>query len=218
MRAFTVIDCEQRSSEWRQARAGRLTGSVAHEIMSKGRKDGEESAGRRNLRQRLALEQLNGRPYGEREFQSQAMRDGVEREPDAIAAYEVLTGRVVNQTGFLQHYGLMAGVSLDGHVGDFEIVCELKCPEANAHIEALKTGRIPGKYEWQCLHALWITGANRCDFVSFNPEFPEDKRLKFISMNRLDSQVAEYERSVRTFLGQVDELVAELRGLKGDAA
>jgi len=49
--AFTVIDAPQRSAEWFAARAGRLTGSVAADMLAT-IKSGEAAA-RRDLRTRL---------------------------------------------------------------------------------------------------------------------------------------------------------------------
>ena len=56
---FTVIDAPQRSSEWFAARCGRVTGSVANDMVAK-IKSGDYSAARRDLRIKLAVEQLTG--------------------------------------------------------------------------------------------------------------------------------------------------------------
>jgi len=81
-----------------------------------------------------------------------------------------LTRSILTSSGFLEHDTLMAGCSLDGHVGDFEGLVEIKCPQAATHLDYLKTGTIPGDYYKQITHALWITGAQWCDWLSFNPD------------------------------------------------
>jgi hypothetical protein len=98
VRKFVEIAAEQRTPEWYAARVGRLTGSVAGDMLAK-IKSGE-AAGRRNLRLRLVLERLTGKPQ-ESGFVSQAMQDGIDREALAFAAYEALTGEMVQRSGFL---------------------------------------------------------------------------------------------------------------------
>src|SRR5437879_4169734 len=116
-RGFTVVTAEQRSDEWHRARLGRLTGSRAADMLATVKSG--EAASRRNLRTQLVLERLTGRVQ-ETGFVSAAMQQGIDREADAYAAYEALTGQHLVRTGFLRHDTLMVGCSLDGHAGDFE--------------------------------------------------------------------------------------------------
>src|ERR1043166_1951924 len=155
--AFRILDCDQRSLDWQAARLGRVTSTCANDMLSK-LKAGGEAAGRRHLRVRLALERITGRAM-KRDFQSQAMKDGVEREIDAVAAYEAVTGQILTRTGFLAHDTLMAGASLDGHIGDFEGIAEIKSPLPATHLEYLRTGVIPLDYQRQVWHQLFISGA-----------------------------------------------------------
>ena len=215
-RTFTVIDAEQRSQEWVAARLGRLTGSRASDMLAT-IKSGAPSTSRQNLLMQLVLERLTGRSQ-ERAFTSQAMEDGTEREPDALLWYEAVTGQLVERTGFLSHTSLMAGTSLDGHLGDFEVIVEAKSPLPATHWEYLKSGVVPIKYQRQCLHGLWLTGAKRCDWLSFHPDFPENLRAKFVEIHRDEQAVAEYDKQVLAFLAEVDRelgavrTMADLRG------
>ena len=142
---FTIINCEQRSDEWRAARVGRLTGSRAPHMMAK-IKSGEAAA-RRNLRVGMALERITNRPY-ERFFTARVTQTGIETEPQALATYEVRSGDIVERTGFLSLDGVMMGCSLDGHVNNFEGIVEAKCPESATHYGYLKTRQIPEEYYW----------------------------------------------------------------------
>ena len=207
-----IIDCDQRSPEWIAARVGRLGASTAHEVFSKPRRDGTEAAGRRNLRIRLALERIVGRSleYG---YVSPAMQQGIDREADALGMYEVLTGRVLSQVGFVAHDTLMTGCSPDGHVWNFEGLVEAKCPYPAAHLDALKTGQIPSDYQIQVQHQLWITGASWCDWLSYCPEFPEPLQVKLIRVDRDAAKLASYELMVSLFLSEVDAEVELIRGL-----
>jgi len=216
MTRFTLVDVDQRSPEWIAARLGRLTSSRAADMLAT-IKSGQEAASRRNLRVQLVLERLTGRSH-ENGYASAAMKIGIEREADAIAAYEAITGRVLQRTGFLAHPSLMAGASLDGHCNDFEGIAEIKSPIPATHLDYLRTGTIPGEYYKQIVHALWITGAQWCDWLSFNPDFPEPLQVKLVRVPRNESEIKSYELAARLFLDEVERDAAEVRRMVEAAA
>ena len=211
---FTIINCEQRSDEWRAARVGRLTGSRAPHMMAK-IKSGEAAA-RRNLRVGMALERITNRPY-ERFFTARVTQTGIETEPQALATYEVRSGDIVERTGFLSLDGVMMGCSLDGHVNNFEGIVEAKCPESATHYGYLKTRQIPEEYYWQCVHNLYVTGAKYCDFISFDPSFPEDLQYLCVRMERSESVMTAYAEAANRFLAEVAVEVQEIQKLRSAA-
>jgi hypothetical protein len=206
----------QRSPEWYAVRLGKLTGSRAADMLAT-IKSGAEAAGRRNLRVQLVLERLTGRSQ-EKDYQSAAMLQGTERECDAIATYQALTGDLITPTGFCQHDTLLAGCSLDGHIGDYDGICEIKAPLAATHLDYLKSGVIPGEYRKQITHALWITGAQWCDWLSFNPDFPPALRVKLVRVTRDAAEIASYEIMVRAFLAEVERECAAVDQMVQEAA
>lgn len=214
---FTVIDAEQRTEPWFAARAARLTSSYAKALFAPG-KGKEESVGKRDLRMRLALERMTGRPHEEDGWQSDAMRRGVEQEGAARLAYEAATGQLVREAGFLALSDHMAGTSLDGYLGDFEGVVELKCPKSTTHVGYLKTPGVPADYQHQIRHHLWVTGAKWCDFVSFDDRLPEHLQLVIYRVTREQLDIPGYEKAAVAFLAEVDALIAELNGLRVVAA
>lgn len=207
MRAFTVLDCPQRSPQWFAARCGRLCGSHANDMLATIAKG--EAAGRRKLRAKLVLERLTGKSQ-ERGFQSQAMQDGVEREADAAATYEAVTGRILTFTGYLAHNEHLAGCSLDGHVGDFEGIAEIKCPEPHTHLDYLRSGLVPTDYYRQVLHNLWITGAAWCDWLSYHPDFPTHLQVKLVRIQRDQTAIDDYARKAIAFLAEVSAEVKQV--------
>ena len=209
MRKFTIIECEQRSPEWWNARLGLVTGSNAEDMLAT-RKDGKPAAGRKNLRSRLALERVLGRAV-EKDFQSAAMKQGQSRELDAVNAYELITGRVVRATGFLKHDTLAAGCSLDGHVGDFEGIIEIKCPLPATHLETLRNNEVPSEYKPQVMHNMFITGAKWCDWISYNPDFPDNISTLVVRVMYSEFELMAYRRALEAFLKEVDEEEAEIR-------
>ncbi len=204
---FHIIECEQRSPEWFQARVGKLTGSVAGDMLAT-IKTGEAAA-RRDLKMRLVCERLTGQPQ-EDGYTNAAMQRGIDLEPAALIAYELLTGNMAIPTGFLAHKSLQAGCSLDGHIGDFEGIVSLKCPKSATHLGYLRSGAMPSSYVPQMLHELWITGAKWYDFMSFDDRMPEKHRLFYVRVPRDEAAVADYERKALEFLREVDTICGEL--------
>jgi hypothetical protein len=201
-----VVDCVQRSPEWHQARLGRLCGSKAGAMMAAGK-----GVSRQNLLVQLVLERVNGRS-SERDYQSAAMLQGIEREADALMHYEVISGRLVRPVGYVQHDDLMAGFSPDGILGDFEGFVEAKSPEGPAHYEYLTKGRIPKVYLEQIRHAFFcVPSLQYCDWFSYNPDFGERLQMKLVRVFRKDLNIGEYDEAARWFLGDVDLAFDALR-------
>ena len=200
-RAFTVIEAEQRSPAWFAARLGRLTGSRAGDMLAT-IKSGEAAA-RRDLRMQLVCERLTGQ-LQEDAFVNVAMQRGIDCEPLAFAAYEALTGQMVQRTGFCAHSVHQAGCSLDGHVGDFDGLIELKCPKSATHLRYLRAGTVPAEHLAQITHNLWITGAAWCDFVSFDDRFPTNLHFFRARVDREPQAIAAYEASALRFLAEIE--------------
>jgi hypothetical protein len=215
---FEIVTAAQRSPEWFAARSGRLTSSAAADVFAEGKKKGEESVRRRDLRIRLALERITGRPQEEDPFVTTAMQRGIDREADARLAYEAATGILVEQAGFLSHTTHMAGTSLDGYADDFAGVVELKCPKSATHIGYLKSQRIPPEHLIQIRHHVWVSGAEWADFVSFDDRLPEHLQLVVYRVTREQLDIPTYEASVVAFLAEVDAEIDALRALRAEAA
>lgn len=207
--SFTILNCEQRSTEWHAARLGRVTGSCANDLLATVKTG--EAAARRNLRVRLVLERITGRS-GENDFVSSDMQHGIDTEQVAAAMYQALTGRLISRVGFLQHRSLMAGCSPDGVIGDFEGLVSIKCPKSATHLEALRTERVPTEYLRQLTHELFISGAQWCDYLSFDNRFPPELQTKLIRVDAESLDLDGYGKTLHAFLKEVeDEQAAVLK-------
>jgi putative phage-type endonuclease len=197
---------DQRSNEWFEARLGRVTASRAAEVMAK-TKSGY-SASRAVYMAQLIRERLTG--LSDSGFSSAAMQWGTETEPQARAAYEVMTGRDVVEVGFIQHPTIGGfGASPDGLVGDDGLI-EIKCPNTATHIETLLAEKVPSKYIIQMQVQMLCTGRSWCDFVSFDPRLPGNMAF-WISRVDADAKVqAEIEAEVQKFLAELTEKLAKL--------
>jgi hypothetical protein len=210
-----VLCKDQRTPDWYAARIGRLTGSCAGDMLA--RIKSGEAAARRDLRLRLACERLTGESQ-EDVYVSKEMQRGIDREADAFAAYEARTGNLVQRVGFLAHDTLQAGCSPDGQVGTYSGIVELKVPKSATHLRYIKAGVLPSDYVGQVMHNLWITGAQWCDFVSFDDRFPAALRLVVVRVPRVQADIDAYELMARTFLTEVEQEIDAVRTLAQKAA
>jgi predicted phage-related endonuclease len=204
---FIEITAEQRSPEWFLARAGRLTGSRAADVLAR-IKTGEAAA-RRDYRMQLLTERLTGTPQ-EDGYVNIHMQRGIDCEPLARATYEAQTGNVVRQTGFLMHKDHMAGCSLDGDVDGFEGILELKCPKSASHLKYLREKKLPAEHLAQVTHNLWLSGAKWLEFASWDDRFPAHLQFFLVRVYAKDLDLEGYEREALKFLGEVDAEVEAL--------
>lgn len=203
----------QGSAEWFAARLGKVTASRVADIIAK-TKSGE-STSRENYCVELALERLTGKRSGS--FSNAAMVWGAETEPLARAEYEAMTGAIVDEVGMVPHPSIaMTGASPDGLIDDDGLI-EIKCPQSATHAKTLLSQKPDGKYITQMMWQMVCTGRKYCDFVSFDPRFPEYLQLCVIRVDRNDKRCADLESEVIVFLAEVDNMVAKLRSMKATA-
>jgi hypothetical protein len=218
---FSVLTCEQRSSAWFQARAGLLTATGAAAMLSgpkkSGEHKGEETAGKAELRLRIALEQLRGEPLDDDSFESDYMRRGRDREAAALDAYEAASGEIVERVGFCRHVTLPVGCSPDGLVADglggYVGGVEAKSPKFTTHFEYLRKGKVPSEYQHQIWHSLFVTGLEWWDFVSYCPEFEGPARLFRVRVLRDEQVLDSYALAFSLFWTEVEQVMDTLRAL-----
>ena len=201
---------EQRTDEWFESRLGKATASRIADIIAK-TKTGP-SASRENYAVQLVLERIT-QSKGE-SYTNAAMQWGTETEPMARQQYELKRGVFVDEVGFIDHPTIaMSGASPDGLVGADGLV-EIKCPNSATHMETLVNRKIPSKYIPQMMWQMACTGRNWCDFVSFDPRFPENLQI-FVERIEYDpTYVRMLELEVGQFLDEVEKKVEILRQLK----
>lgn len=205
-----IITADQGTDDWHQARAGIATASRFADVMAT-IKSGE-AASRRNYRIDLVVERLTGKALPT--LQSFAMRQGIEREPDARMAYMVKTGAVVHQVGLCRHDTIECGASPDGLI-DTDGGLEVKCPERSAHFEYLRIKAEPPEYTWQIQGGMWVCERQWWDFVSWNPDFPPHLQLIVRRIKRDEKAIAHLAAEVKKFM---DEVLAEAESATSLAA
>jgi putative phage-type endonuclease len=197
---------EQRTTEWHQARLGKVTASRVSEVIAKGK-----GATRESYMADLIVERLTGQRGGG--FSTAHMEWGTEQEPHARAAYSARTGELVEEVGFIQHPRLEhAGASPDGLVNDEGLV-EFKCPATSTHLDTLLAGEVPTKYIPQIQFQMACTGRKWCDFVSYDPRLPEHLRMFVKRVERDEKYITTLEGEVKTFLAELNEKLEKLQEL-----
>jgi len=200
---------EQRTEEWFAQRIGKVTASRVADVMAT-IKSGE-AATRKNYRMQLVCERLTNKK--EESFTNSHIERGIELEPVARSMYEINNNFFVKEVGFIEHATIpMSGCSPDGLIGDDGLI-EIKCPTVANHIESitgLPVGTVPSKYIPQIQWQMACTGRDWCDYVSFNNELPDNLQLFVKRVYRDDEYIANMEKEVIAFLGEVTETVNKL--------
>ena len=198
---------EQRTDEWLQERVGHITGSRMADVISK-IKTGESQT-RLNYKTQLVTERLTNQPV--QTYFNNAMQQGIDREPDARMLYELENKIDVEEVGFIKHPTLAwSGVSVDGLVGKDGII-EIKSPLETTHTNTLLKKQAPKKYYPQMQWGLCVTQRSFCDFVSYNPSFPDDLKLFVIRVERDDDYIKMLEEEVVKFNEEIEQLLNSIK-------
>lgn len=203
----------QGSEAWFSARLGKVTASRVADVVAK-TKSGY-STSRENYMVELALERITDQR--QESYTNEAMRWGTDNEPLARAAYEALTGCLVEEVAMIAHPTIdMAGASPDGLV-DADGLLEIKCPNSATHLQTLCTKKPAAKYITQMAWQMACTGRQWCDFVSFDPRMPAGLQLFVTRIQRDQALINELEAEVRSFLFELDQMVKEITNIKATA-
>ena len=207
----TIIDTSvipQGSPEWFASRLGKITASRLNDLMKK-TKYGESQYITR-LRMELAIERITGKRANIVQT-NQAMRDGVEREPDARKLFEAITGKNVTEVGSFNHpYLPNTAASPDGLITDENAILELKCPTAITHANNLLSDTMPKNYVYQVQWQIACCEADHGYFASYHPDYPNDLRLKWMKVEKDEKVIGALVNRVRDFDIEIHDLVVKL--------
>ncbi len=204
-----VHSMPQRSPEWFQARWGLLTASRCNDAF-KTLKNGAWAAPRADLIVELAVERLTSYSPSEG-YVSAAMQRGIDCERLALAAWEAQTGGFAETCGLVRHDTLLTGASLDGYVDGFNGVLEVKCPNSVTMYRWITENKLPADHRLQCLHALWLTGAEWVDFIAWDDRMPGGMQLFVVREYANPVLIQDHAEKVEQFLQEVDAEVERCR-------
>ena len=192
---------KQRTGEWFEARLGCVTASMAYLFNNP-----IPNKTKQNYKFQLIQERLTNTRLPEKTTKDQFI--GREREGDA-RNYYANQYELVKECGFIAHPTIKySGASPDGLIGN-EGLIEIKCPNEKNHDQYLKLEKVPSKYLYQIQFQLACTQRNWCDFISYNPHFPENQKLKVIKVFPDLSLITKLETNIMVFLDEVEQIVEE---------
>ena len=196
---YRIIECEQGSPEWFEARRGIPTASRYGDVLAEGK-----GLMRARYMRQLAAEIITEEPM--ETYKNAKMERGKEHEPDLRARYAFDHDINIEQVGFLRSTMMATGCSPDGLVG-VDGMIEIKSSEPDLLIELLDSGRAPTQHMPQIQGNLWITGRDWCDLVIGWPKLP----LFTVRVKRDEPYMANLRRELERFNQELNEMVARIR-------
>ena len=201
MGQIQILDCEQRSDEWYEARRGIPTASEFKAILSKG-KGTAPSKTRLSYMRRLAGEIITGSP-GET-FESAAMIRGREMEAEARDFYAFMHDAEPTPVGFIRN--ARKGCSPDSLLGD-DGMLEIKTQRADLLIDTILKDGFPPEHRAQCQGQLWIAEREWLDLAVYWPGMP-----LFVKRAERDEQyIKDLSDAVDAFTEELDAMVEKVR-------
>lgn len=196
-----IIDCEQNSPEWYEARRGIPTASEFASIMSKGR-GSAESKMRRTYMNKLAAEILTGDLT--EHVSTLDMERGKVMEAEARKLYSFMMDCEPQQVGFLRNE--QAGASPDSLI-DRNAGLEIKTKTPHLQIEVLRCDELPDEHKAQVYGSLWVSEREYWDFVSYWPTLP----IFIKRVYRDEKYIAEIASAVAAFNQELAGVVEAIR-------
>ena len=160
-----IIDCEQGSPAWINARLGVCTASNFDRVLTP--KTRKLSGSATAYRDELNAEWWLGMPWNPQA--SDFMQRGIGMEAEAAKYYHAATGIKPLPVGFIVRDDGMVGCSPDRLVGKDGLL-EIKCLGAKEHVAAL-LGRADD-YVCQVQGQMLVAQRDWCDRLYYHPRFP----------------------------------------------
>ena len=200
---------EQGSPEWKLARAGKVTASRAKDARDR-LKSGAPSGKQIAYACQVALERVSGAP-ADMTFENWQMREGHVQEPIARAAYERLTGNLVDEVGAFATDDDLFLYSPDGLIDDDGLL-EVKTLFSPERIMTIVGNGDTSDFEDQCMFGLWLTGRQWIDLVVWVPSL-EHMAVKRITrdedaIEKLESDLMAFARMVKQYETTLRDAIA----------
>lgn len=190
-----ILEMDQGTDEWLQARLGKVTASRFKDAIA-----GGQGKTRKAYMYKLMAERLSGQI--EDSYQNDAMQWGNDNEDKARSAYEFDKDIEVSQIGFVT-LNDDVGASPDGVVG--EGLLEIKCPKTSTFIEYKLADKLPAVYTAQVQGQLWVCEKAWCDFVVYDPRIKNGYFCKRVE--RDEKYISELKIGIEKFVKEMKELV-----------
>jgi len=172
-----IIEAEQRSEGWHNARLGMFTSSQIYRLMTKPKLKGEVlSEGAKTYIMEKVAESLTG--IREEVFTTQAMQWGIDNEPLAKKHLARLNNWTIEETTFIKVDSLNYGGSGDGWIREINGALEVKCLNTVNHLSEIRDSQdvksnLPKRF-WQVLSDAYLRECDVAVLAWFDPRIPND--------------------------------------------
>jgi hypothetical protein len=192
-----IIDCEQNSPEWLEARRGIPTASEFGTVMAKG-----EGKTRRTYMLKLAGEIITGEPA--ENFSNSHTERGHAMEAEARDTYSFINGVEPVLVGFIRNGN--KGASPDSLV-DENGLAEFKTKLPHILGELLLKDQFPPEHKAQCQGCLWVAEREWIDITCYWPKMPPLIKRAY----RDEEYIANLSSEIDRFNDELAELVERIR-------
>ncbi len=193
-----IHNFEQGTPEWFAVRLGKLTASNAQAIASNG-------AGLDTLVFEKVAELMTGKM--KESYTNVDIERGNELEKMARNSYELETGIIVTQVGFVEQDEFV-GCSPDGLIAE-DGLQEIKCKNDANFARFLYDKKIDTEHMWQMQMQLSITGRKYVDYSLFNPNFP--KPLIITKVLRDEVAIAKINAGILTGVAKIKSILEKIK-------
>jgi exodeoxyribonuclease (lambda-induced) len=196
------LDLVQGSSEWLEARKGKITGTRLRDVLKTD-----------NLPAIYEMIGELGSDEIEETFVNKAMARGVECEPIARDMYQVITGNVIEEVGFcISIDNDYLALSPDGFTPDRVGAIEIKSPSTAVHVKYILGDRVPTEYMPQVMtYFLVNTDLEWLDFISFDDRYqPKPIWIKRITREELKEELEVATERLNKFVTKFKKYYAKI--------
>ena len=201
-----IVECDQGSTEWHNARAGVVTASMFAEVrkrLKSGPNKGDFSSAAKDYAFRLACERISGEALQDDQFQTYAMRRGNELEPEARLLHVQRIEKFIERAGFVLTDDRKFGASADGLIDD-DGGSEYKCLVSPERLRTILIEQNLDEFQDQIQGCMWITGRKWWHFALYCPALkPIGKELTIHEVKRDDDYIEAMEKDLLEFEKQV---------------
>jgi len=197
MKIYT--DLQQGTEEWLKIRLGKLTASKAQAIATAGK--GLDT---------LVFEKVEELVTGQIKecYKNEDMIRGNELEPRARNLYELETGNIVKEVGFVELNDFV-GCSPDGMVG-LDGLMEVKSPSLRVYYEYLTTEVIDPAYMLQMQMQMFVADRKWCDYVVYNPLFKKQPII-IKRVERDEAKIKKIEVGLQIGVSKIQSILERIK-------